>query len=158
MRSHRGTLARTALAQVTAERTAIATGDPRGKKKAKGKGSSQIASGKTDTTKGRKRQAEQGAGDVSRGTKAKHESVKKRPSRVGTTASVVVAGAGPTTSASHAGEWDTAIQQAATGSGSTFMRMQKLVARLHDSLPENQPAHGLTLEDFFKLQSTLANW
>jgi hypothetical protein len=36
--------------------------------------------------------------------------------------------------------------------------MQKLVARLQDSLPENQPAHGLSLEDFFKLQGKLANW
>jgi hypothetical protein len=83
---------------------------------------------------------------------------KKRPSRVGTTASAIVAGGGPTTSASHAGEWDAAIQQAVTGSGSNFVRMQKLIATLQDSLPENQPAHGLPLEDFFRLQGTLANW
>jgi hypothetical protein len=137
-------------------------GGPKGGKKPKRKGSSQMASGKAGTSalgsKGKKRKAEQGAGEGSRGTKAKEEREKKRPSRVGTTASAIVAGGGPATSASHAGEWDAAIQQAVTGSGSKFVRMQKLVARLQDSLPENQPAHGLPLEDFFRLQSTLANW
>jgi hypothetical protein len=36
--------------------------------------------------------------------------------------------------------------------------MQKLFARLQSSLPENEPAHGLPLEDFFRLQGKLANW
>jgi hypothetical protein len=137
-------------------------GGPKGGKTPKKKGSSQMVSGKTGTSdlgsKGKKRKAEQGADDGSRGTKAKEERAKKRPSRVGTTASAIVAGGGPTTSASHAGKWDVAIQQAVTGSGSNFVRMQKLIARLQDSLPENQPAHGLPLEDFFRLQGTLANW
>jgi hypothetical protein len=127
------------------------------KKGKKPKGTSQAASGKTSTSalgsKGTKRKAEQGAGESSRGAKT-----KKRPSRVGTTASAIVAGGGPTTSASHAGEWDAAIQQAVTGPGSNFVRMQKLLARLQDSLPENQPARGLLLGDFFRLQGKLANW
>jgi hypothetical protein len=131
-------------------------GGPKKGKKPK-KGTSQVASGKTSTSalgsKGTKRKAEQGAGEGSRGAKT-----KKRPSRVGTTASAIVAGWGPTTSTSHAGEWDAAIQKAVTGLGSNFVRMQKLLARLQDSLPENQPAHGLPLGDFFRLQGKLANW
>jgi hypothetical protein len=127
------------------------------KKGKKPKGTSQAASGKTCTSalgsKGIKRKAEQGAGEGSRGAKT-----KKRPSRVGTTASAIVAGGGPRTSASHAGKWDAAIQQAVTGPGSNFVRIQKLLARLQDSLPENQPAHGLPLGDFFRLQGKLANW
>jgi hypothetical protein len=110
-------------------------GGPKKGKKPK-KGTSQVDSGKTDTSalgsKGTKRKAEQGAGEGSR-----RAQTKKRPSRVGTTASAIVAGGGPTTSASHAGEWDAAIQQAVTGPGSNFVRMQKLLARLQDSLPEN---------------------
>jgi hypothetical protein len=35
---------------------------------------------------------------------------------------------------------------------------QKLLARLQDSLPENQPAQGLPLGDFFRLQGKLVNW
>jgi hypothetical protein len=116
-----------------------------------------VTSDKTGTSalgsKGTKRKAKQGAGEGSRGVKT-----KKRPSCVGTTASAIVAGGGPTTSASHADEWDAAIQQAVTGPGSNFVRMQKLLARMQDSLPENQPAHGLPLGDFFRLQGKLANW
>jgi hypothetical protein len=127
------------------------------KKGKKPKGMSQAANGKTCMSalgsKGTKRKAEQGAGEGSRGAKT-----KKRPSRIGTTASAIVAGGGPTTSASHAGEWDAAIQQTVTGPGSNFVRMQKLLARLQDSLPENQLAHGLPLGDFFRLQGKLANW
>jgi hypothetical protein len=97
-------------------------GRPEKGKKPK-KGTSQVASGKTCTSalglKGTKRKAEQGAGEGSRGAKT-----KKRPFRVDTTASAIVAGGGPTTSASHAGEWDAAIQQAVTGPGSNFVRMQ----------------------------------
>jgi hypothetical protein len=107
-----------------------------------------------------KRKATADTGEGSRGAKAaKLETAKKeRPSALGITVSAVVGKTCPATSASHAGEWDNAIQQALTGPGTNFQRMQGLVGQLQHGLPAGQPAHGLPLDDFLGLQLLLANW
>jgi hypothetical protein len=76
---------------------------------------------------------------------------------VGTTASAIIPGVAPTGSASR-GEWDSALQAAISGPGSNFLRLQQLIGQLQSTLPAGQPAHGLSVLDFLKLQGLVAEW
>jgi hypothetical protein len=82
---------------------------------------------------------------------------KGKQEKVGTTASAIIPGVAPTGSAS-CGEWDSALQAAIWGRGSNFLRLQQLIGQLQSTLPAGQPAHGLSVLDFLKLQGLVAEW
>jgi hypothetical protein len=77
--------------------------------------------------------------------------------KVGTTASAIIPGVAPTGSGSR-GKWDSALQAAISGPGSNFLRLQQLIAQLQSALPAGQPAQGLSVLQFRKLQGLVAEW
>jgi hypothetical protein len=83
--------------------------------------------------------------------------MKGKQEKVGTTASAIIPGVAPTGSASR-GEWDSALQAAISGPGSNFLRLQQLIGQIQSTLPADQPAHGLSVLDFLKLQGLVAEW
>lgn len=76
---------------------------------------------------------------------------------MGTTASAIIPGVAPTESASR-GDWDSALQAAISGPGPNFLHLQQLIGQLQSAVPAGQPAHGLLVLDFLKLQGLVAEW
>jgi hypothetical protein len=135
---------------------------PKGKQKGRARANLRDISAKSDATmsdeKPRKRKATTHTGEGLRAPKARTGAARAdKPSKVGTTASAVVAGTGRATSESHGGMWDNTIHHAITDDGPTFQRMQLLISQLQRGLPL-QPARGLPLTDFLGLQALVASY
>jgi hypothetical protein len=122
---------------------------------------------KTETTtpskpSGFKRKAPEGRAEDTSGPRTSQRPkpatpVLKQQEKVGTTASAIIPGVDAEGSAPR-GEWHSALQAAISGSGSNFLRLQQLIGQLQTALSPGQPAQGLSVLDFLKLQSIVAEW
>jgi hypothetical protein len=120
--------------------------------------------GTTTTSKpsGSKRKAPEGRAEDTSGPRGSQRSkpatpVLRKQEKVGTTASAIISGVDAEGSPPR-GEWHSALQAAISGPGSNFLRLQQLIGQLQTALPRGQPAQGLSVLDFLKLQGLVAEW